>query len=60
MRSGIEHIAKELNKAVVVVSHDLRVRDLADRVLWLEDGEFRDISAEAGTKITDPKPWEQE
>lgn len=53
-------IAKELNKAVVVVSHDLRVREVADRVLWLEDGEFRDISAEAGAKITDPKPWEQE
>lgn len=52
-------IAKELNKAVVVVSHDLRVREVADRVLWLEDGTFRDISSEAGTKMTDAQPWER-
>lgn len=39
-------VAKELGKTVVAVSHDLRIRDLADRVLWLEDGEFRDISHE--------------
>ncbi len=40
-------VAKELGKTVVAVSHDLRIRDLADRVLWLEDGELRDISGEA-------------
>ena len=39
-------VAKELGKTVVAVSHDLRIRDLADRVLWLEDGELRDISGE--------------
>jgi putative ABC transport system ATP-binding protein len=39
-------VAKELGKTVVAVSHDLRIRDLADRVLWLEDGEFQDISHE--------------
>ena len=37
-------VAKELGKTVVAVSHDLRIRDLADRVLWLEDGRFQDIS----------------
>jgi putative ABC transport system ATP-binding protein len=42
-------VAKELGKTVVAVSHDLRIRDLADRVLWLEDGEFRDISHEPHT-----------
>ncbi len=30
-------------RAVVVVSHDQRVREVADRVLWLEDGRFREI-----------------
>ena len=40
-------VAKELGKTVVAVSHDLRIRDLADRVLWLEDGELRDISGES-------------
>lgn len=36
--------AKELGKTVVAVSHDMRISDLADRILWLEDGVFRDIS----------------
>lgn len=54
-------IAKELSKAVVVVSHDLRVREVADRVLWLEDGEFRDISEDAGVKMPGPpQPWAEE
>lgn len=34
-------VAQELGKAVVVVSHDHRTREVADRVLWLEDGHFR-------------------
>jgi putative ABC transport system ATP-binding protein len=34
--------AKELHKAVVVVSHDDRIRQFAHRVLWLEDGRLRD------------------
>jgi len=43
-------VAKELGKTVVAVTHDLRVRELADRVLWLEDGAFRDISDEPGAR----------
>jgi putative ABC transport system ATP-binding protein len=43
-------IAKELGKTVVAVSHDLRIRQLADRVLWLEDGEFKDISEQPGIR----------
>ncbi len=34
--------AMELNKAVVVVSHDNRIRQFADRVVWLEDGRLSD------------------
>src|SRR3990170_324163 len=30
--------ALEMNKAVVIVSHDHRIRDVADRMFWLEDG----------------------
>jgi putative ABC transport system ATP-binding protein len=33
--------ALEMNKAVVIVSHDHRIREVADRVLWLEDGRLR-------------------
>lgn len=46
----LRDVAKERNKAVVVVSHDQRIRDIADRVLWLEDGKFKEISKMA----TDP------
>jgi putative ABC transport system ATP-binding protein len=34
-------------RAVVIVSHDERLREIADRVLWLEDGRF--AAAEATT-----------
>ena len=43
-------IAKRQGKTVVIVSHDQRIRDIADLVLWLEDGRFRDLS----TIIHDP------
>jgi putative ABC transport system ATP-binding protein len=46
----LRQIAKEQGRSVVIVSHDQRIRDIADRVLWLEDGAFRDIVAMA----TDP------
>ena len=36
-------IAKEQGRSVVIVSHDQRIKDIADRVLWLEDGQFKDI-----------------
>lgn len=38
-------VARELGRTVVAVSHDLRLREMADRVLWLEDGEFREVPA---------------
>ncbi|MHB8791735.1 MAG: ABC transporter ATP-binding protein [Thermoleophilia bacterium] len=31
-------LAREENKAVIIVTHDPRIIDIADRVLWLEDG----------------------
>ncbi len=43
-------IAKEQNRSVVIVSHDQRIRDIADRVLGLEDGQFKEIM----TMATDP------
>lgn len=46
----LRRIAKDQGRSVVIVSHDERIRDIADRVLWLEDGSFRDIVAMA----TDP------
>ena len=46
----LRRIAKEQRRGVVIVSHDQRIRDIADRVLWLEDGAFKDIV----TMATDP------
>ena len=43
-------IAKDQGRSVVIVSHDQRIRDIADRVMWLEDGQFKDIV----TMATDP------
>ncbi len=43
-------IAKEQGRSVVIVSHDQRIRDIADRILWLEDGMFKNVV----TMATDP------
>ena len=39
----LRSIAKEQGRSIVIVSHDQRIRDIADRVLWLEDGAFKDL-----------------
>ncbi len=38
----LRQIAKEQKRSVVIVSHDQRIKVIADRVLWLEDGQFKD------------------
>lgn len=37
----LRQIALEMGKTVVIVSHDHRIREVASRVLWLEDGAFQ-------------------
>jgi len=39
----LRRTAKEEARSVVIVSHDQRIKDIADRVLWLEDGQFKDM-----------------
>ncbi len=46
----LQSIAKEQGRSVVIVSHDQRIKDIADRVLWLEDGQFKEMA----TMATDP------
>jgi putative ABC transport system ATP-binding protein len=46
----LRQIAKEQGRSVVIVSHDQRIKDIADRILWLEDGEFK----ETVTMAVDP------
>jgi len=38
----LRNIAKKENKTVVIVSHDQRILDIADRVIWLEDGKIKE------------------
>jgi putative ABC transport system ATP-binding protein len=37
----LRQIAFDMRKAVVIVSHDHRIREVASRIVWLEDGTFR-------------------
>jgi putative ABC transport system ATP-binding protein len=46
----LRQLATENRRAVVIVSHDARLEEIADRVLWLEDGSFRELA----TMATDP------
>jgi putative ABC transport system ATP-binding protein len=46
----LRQLATEDGRAVVIVSHDTRLQEIADRVLWLEDGSFRELA----TMATDP------
>ena len=47
----LRSLADDDHRAVVIVSHDTRLRDIADRVLWLEDGTFRELDAMAHDPI---------
>ena len=38
----LREIASRHGHSVLIVSHDERIREFADRVLWLEDGQFKD------------------
>lgn len=38
----LHDIARDEGRSVILVTHDPRVEDIADRILWLEDGAIRD------------------
>lgn len=46
----LRQLADDDGRSVVIVSHDDRLREVADRVLWLEDGRF----AEMRGRVIDP------
>lgn len=46
----LRRLAVEDGRTIVMVSHDDRLREVADQVLWLEDGVFRELASMA----TDP------
>jgi putative ABC transport system ATP-binding protein len=50
----LHDIARDDGCSVVLVTHDPRVEDVADRILWLEDGKLRDRKSEAHDWVRDP------
>ncbi len=50
----LHDIARDDGCSVVLVTHDPRVEDVADRILWLEDGALRDRKSEQHSWVRDP------
>ena len=46
----LRRLATEERRSVIIVSHDSRLKEIADRVLWLEDGAFSELA----TMTVDP------
>jgi len=50
----LHDIARDEGRAVLIVTHDRRVEDVADRILWLEDGHLRDRKQDSHEWVRDP------
>ena len=50
----LQDIIQDEECSVVMVTHDPRVEEVADRILWLEDGSLRDRKAEHHNWVIDP------
>lgn len=48
------NIAKEDGRTVIIVSHDERIKDIADRTLWIEDGKIHNAPPEPEITVPDP------
>lgn len=47
-------VVRDEGKSVLIVTHDPRVEDVSDRLLWLEDGALRDRPPSAQDWVRDP------
>jgi putative ABC transport system ATP-binding protein len=50
----LHDVARDQGCSVVLVTHDPRVEDVADRILWLEDGALRDRKTDQHSWVRDP------
>ena len=50
----LHDIARDEGRSVILVTHDPRVEEIVDRVLWLEDGALRDRKTEPHSWVRDP------
>jgi len=54
----LRSIVKDQGRSVLIVSHDQPIKDIADRVLWLEDGELKEATAMAASGRHEAAPRE--
>jgi putative ABC transport system ATP-binding protein len=50
----LHDITRDAGHSVIIVTHDPRVEEIADRILWLEDGKFKDRKSEKHSWARDP------
>jgi putative ABC transport system ATP-binding protein len=50
----LHDIVRDEGRSVLLVTHDPRVEEVADRILWLEDGKLRDRKTEQHDWVRDP------
>ena len=50
----LHDIARDEGRSIIMVTHDPRVEEVADRVLWLEDGALRDRKSDIHSWVRDP------
>jgi putative ABC transport system ATP-binding protein len=50
----LHDIARDQGCSVVLVTHDQRVMDVADRILWMEDGKLQDRRTDKRSWVRDP------
>ena len=50
----LHDVVRDEGRSVLIVTHDPRVEDIADRILWLEDGRLRERKAEMHAWVRDP------
>lgn len=50
----LHDLARDHGVSVLIVTHDPRIEDIADRILWLEDGKIVDRKSEAHHWVRDP------
>ncbi|MFM6369712.1 MAG: ATP-binding cassette domain-containing protein, partial [Dolichospermum sp.] len=44
-------LAKEQNCTILLVTHDNRILDIADRIIYMEDGQLKSNGVDIGVKV---------
>ena len=47
----MQMLAKEQNCTILLVTHDNRILDIADRIIYMEDGQLKSDGVDMGVKL---------